>query len=173
MAEVNYPISILFQSFSSKIFTFKLFASFIFLIVGLLDPTTRKLYLKSGKQVAITETVGFINKLTTTLIDAFHATLDEINEADILLHIIDISNKNAAEQTDVVKEVLEKINIKKSNQIMVLNKIDKLSKNQQLELELKLKNNKSTDLITKMISVKENIGIDNLIKSIDDMLKNT
>ena len=56
---------------------------------------------------------------------------------------------------------------------MVLNKIDKLSKNQQLELELKLKNNKSTDLITKMISVKENIGIDNLIKSIDDMLKNT
>ena len=138
-----------------------------------LDPTTRKLYLKSGKQVAITDTVGFINKLPTTLIDAFHATLDEINEADILLHIIDISNKNAAEQTDVVKEVLEKINIKKSNQIMVLNKIDKLSKNQQIELELKLKNNKSTDLITKMISVKENIGIDNLIKSIDDMLKNT
>mgnify|MGYP001214068465 CR=1 FL=1 len=137
-----------------------------------LDPTTRKLYLKNGNHIAITDTVGFINKLPTTLIDAFHATLEEINEADILLHVIDISNKNAAEQTDVVKEVLEKLNITNIKQIMVLNKIDKLTNNQQKELEIKLNNNKSSKLITKMISVKEKTGIDNLIISIEKMLEN-
>ena len=134
-----------------------------------LDSTTRKLYLNNKKEVAITDTVGFINKLPPALIDAFHATLEEINEADILLHIIDISNSNAPEHTEVVKSVLNKLKIENTNQILVLNKIDKLSKAEQNELKNKLMQNKLSNTVTKITSVKDNIGIDELIKSIEKM----
>ncbi|MEK6221162.1 MAG: GTPase HflX, partial [Chloroflexota bacterium] len=91
-----------------------------------LDPTTRRVELPGGTNALITDTVGFIQKLPTTLVAAFRATLEEISEADLLLHVIDITHPNAKEQAIAVLDTLENI---KSNHIpilTILNKIDRL-----------------------------------------------
>jgi GTP-binding protein HflX len=74
-----------------------------------LDPTTRKVILPSGRKILITDTVGFIQKLPTTLVAAFRATLEEIRDADILLHVVDITHANADLQAKSVLLTLEEI----------------------------------------------------------------
>jgi len=92
-----------------------------------LDPTTRQVNLSRGYQVLITDTVGFIQKLPTTLVAAFRATLEEIAESDLLLHVVDISHPNAINQAEAVFDTLEKIEAREIPIITVLNKIDRLS----------------------------------------------
>lgn len=91
-----------------------------------LDPTTRRLTLPDQSSVLITDTVGFIRKLPTALVTAFRATLEELNEASILLHVIDLSVRNAAEQCQTVEEILDDLNIAHKPRITALNKIDRL-----------------------------------------------
>lgn len=91
-----------------------------------LDPTTRKVNLPGGNSVLITDTVGFIQKLPTTLVAAFHATLEEIAEADLLLHVVDISHPNALSQFESVQETLEEIDAGHIPMITALNKSDLL-----------------------------------------------
>jgi len=71
-----------------------------------LDPTTRKVVLPGGRDILLTDTVGFIQKLPHHLVAAFRATLEEVVEADLLLHIVDVSHPMVAEQNDAVYEVL-------------------------------------------------------------------
>jgi len=92
-----------------------------------LDPTTRRIELPGGSQALLTDTVGFIQKLPTTLVAAFHATLEEIAEADLLLHVVDISHPNAMNQAEAVQQTLEEIEASHVPIISVLNKIDRLS----------------------------------------------
>jgi GTP-binding protein HflX len=92
-----------------------------------LDPTTRRIELPGGYQALFTDTVGFIQKLPTTLVAAFRATLEEIAEADLLLHMVDISHPNAMNQAEAVQHTLEEINASHVPIITVLNKIDRLS----------------------------------------------
>lgn len=92
-----------------------------------LDPTTRRVELLGGYQALFTDTVGFIQKLPTTLVAAFQATLEEISEADLLLHIIDISHPNSQGQAKSVMETLGDIDASQIPVINVLNKIDKLA----------------------------------------------
>jgi len=92
-----------------------------------LDPTTRRLELPGGYQALLTDTVGFIQKLPTTLVAAFQATLEEIAESDLLLHVVDISHPNAMNQAESVQQTLEGINASHVPIITVLNKIDRLS----------------------------------------------
>jgi len=92
-----------------------------------LDPTTRRVQLPNKKIVLFTDTVGFIQKLPTELIAAFRATLEEITEADLLLHIIDITHKNSIEQVSAVHQTLAEIEASDILILPVLNKIDKLS----------------------------------------------
>jgi GTP-binding protein HflX len=92
-----------------------------------LDPTTRRVELSGGYQALFTDTVGFIQKLPTTLVAAFRATLEEIAEADLLLHVVDISHPNAMNQVEAVQETLEEIEADNVPIITVLNKIDRLS----------------------------------------------
>ena len=92
-----------------------------------LDPTTRRVELPGGYQVLFTDTVGFIQKLPTTLVAAFRATLEEIGEADLLLHLVDISHPNAMNQAEAVQQTLEEIGASHVPLITVLNKIDRLS----------------------------------------------
>jgi GTP-binding protein HflX len=92
-----------------------------------LDPTTRRVDLSGGYQALFTDTVGFIQKLPTTLVAAFRATLEEIAEADLLLHVVDISHPNAMNQAEAVHETLEEIEAEHVPVITVLNKIDRLS----------------------------------------------
>jgi GTP-binding protein HflX len=92
-----------------------------------LDPTTRRIKLPGGYQALLTDTVGFIQKLPTTLVAAFHATLEEIAEADLLLHVVDVSHPNALQQAEAVHSTLDEIDAGHIPILTVLNKIDLLS----------------------------------------------
>jgi GTP-binding protein HflX len=91
-----------------------------------LDPTTRKVELFGGYQALFTDTVGFIQKLPTALVEAFHATLEEITEADLLLHVVDISHPNAMNQYEAVQETLNKLDAEHIPVVTALNKVDRL-----------------------------------------------
>lgn len=92
-----------------------------------LDPTTRRVTLPGGTVVLLTDTVGFIQKLPTGLIAAFRATLEEVMEADLLLHIIDASHSQALEQARAVYATLKEIEAGDIPMINVLNKVDRLA----------------------------------------------
>ncbi|MBN1876208.1 MAG: GTPase HflX [Anaerolineae bacterium] len=92
-----------------------------------LDPTTRRVTLPGGTVVLMTDTVGFIQKLPTELIAAFRATLEEVAESDLLLHVIDASHPKAREQARAVYQTLQEIKAADLPIINVLNKIDRLS----------------------------------------------
>jgi len=89
-----------------------------------LDPVTRRLALPDGQQFLITDTVGFIHKLPPSIIAAFRATLEELSEADLLLHMVDITHKNAANQCGTVEEILHDLNLEDKPRITVFNKLD-------------------------------------------------
>ncbi|EIJ81407.1 GTP-binding proten HflX [Bacillus methanolicus PB1] len=89
-----------------------------------LDPMTRKLILPSGFTVLLTDTVGFIQDLPTTLIAAFRSTLEEVKEADLLLHVVDMSNPDYFQHEKTVNELLEDLQIQQIPQITVYNKKD-------------------------------------------------
>lgn len=89
-----------------------------------LDPTTRRLVLPNHQEVLLTDTVGFIQKLPTDLVAAFRATLEEIIEADIILHIVDASHPQAVAQAEAVEDELEDLAVHTKPRITVLNKID-------------------------------------------------
>ncbi|NJP05440.1 MAG: GTPase HflX, partial [Chloroflexaceae bacterium] len=91
-----------------------------------LDPTTRQIELPGGQHAMLTDTVGFIQKLPTQLIAAFRATLEEMGEADVLLHLIDITHPNAAEHARTVMATLAELNLAQKPVLHVFNKIDAL-----------------------------------------------
>jgi len=129
-----------------------------------LDPTTRRVNLSEKNYCLITDTVGFIQKLPTQLIAAFRATLEEINEADLLLHLVDITHRNAQSHWQSVQETLTLLNANEIPTITVLNKIDKLPDPElakQMSLEYQ-------DAVA--ISAKTGVGIDDLLKMIENLL---
>jgi GTP-binding protein HflX len=91
-----------------------------------LDPTVRQVRLPSGRRVLLSDTVGFIRNLPTTLVDAFRATLEEVTAAALLLHVVDITSPSAVEQSSHVMKVLGEIGAEATQQILVLNKADRL-----------------------------------------------
>jgi len=91
-----------------------------------LDPTTRRLTLPDRTAVLMTDTVGFIRKLPPAIVTAFRATLEELAEAALLLHVVDFASHNAAEQCQVVEDTLAELDLKDKPIITALNKIDLL-----------------------------------------------
>ena len=91
-----------------------------------LDPTTRRVALPAGSEILLSDTVGFIQKLPTSLIAAFRATLEEVVETDLILHVADVSHKNAAQQIEAVEDTLAEIDAAHIPRLLVLNKVDKL-----------------------------------------------
>ena len=92
-----------------------------------LDPTTRRLRLPTNQNVLLSDTVGFIRKLPHDLVDAFKATLEEVIEADLLLHVVDISSPQAEEQIEAVNVVLDELGVADKPMLMVFNKVDRVS----------------------------------------------
>ncbi len=133
-----------------------------------LDPTTRRVPLGSGREILLTDTVGFINNLPTMLIAAFRATLEEINEATVIIHVIDITHPNAAEQTETVNHVLEELGADDKPVIAALNKIDQLDAAEtpldQLTASLEL----PPDVVP--ISARDGLGLDQLLDRVDAIL---
>ena len=133
-----------------------------------LDPTTRRIRLPSGREVLMTDTVGFINNLPTTLVAAFRATLEEINEADVVLHVLDITHPNATEQAQTTRQVLEELGAAEKPTITALNKIDLLDGDAipaQLVADLDL----PPDYVP--VSAERRIGLDALLARIEDFLQ--
>lgn len=125
-----------------------------------LDTTTRKFTLANNQSILLIDTVGFIRKIPHTLVASFKSTLEEVNFADILLHIIDISNPYAEEQAEASLKVLEELNITNKPIITVLNKIDKCDDN-LLIIKMKIKYPKVV-----IISALKREGFDDLLKMI-------
>ena len=92
-----------------------------------LDPTTRRLRLPTNQNVLLSDTVGFIRKLPHGLVEAFKATLEEVVQADMLLHVVDISSPHVEEQIEAVNAVLKEIGATDKTTLMVFNKIDRLA----------------------------------------------
>jgi GTP-binding protein HflX len=90
-----------------------------------LDPTTRRIQLPSGHEALFTDTVGFIQKLPTQLVAAFRATLEEINEADLLVHIVDATHPNMLGHIRTVNQILAELDVHNKPTVVALNKIDK------------------------------------------------
>jgi GTPase len=97
------------------------------ILFATLDPTTRRLKLPTNQNVLLTDTVGFIKKLPHGLVEAFKATLEEVVQADLLLHVVDISHPQAEEQIAAVNAVLAEIGAAEKPTIMVLNKVDQFN----------------------------------------------
>ncbi|MFD0699038.1 GTPase HflX [Paenibacillus sp. GCM10027628] len=96
-----------------------------------LDPTSRTMELPSGKEIVLTDTVGFIQNLPHDLVASFRATLEEANEADLILHVVDSSTEMRNEQMRVVAEVLEELGAHQKEQLTVFNKIDLCTQQEQ------------------------------------------
>lgn len=96
------------------------------MLFATLDPTTRVLALPNGQEVAITDTVGFISRLPHMLVDAFHATLEEVQESDLLIHVVDGATPDLYAQIDSVQQVLAELKVDNKPQIIVYNKADLL-----------------------------------------------
>jgi len=91
-----------------------------------LDPITRRITLPDGQPVLLTDTVGFIRKLPPTIVSAFRATLEELSEASILIHVVDLTSHNAAEQCQTVEGILKDLDLADKPRITALNKVDLL-----------------------------------------------
>ena len=124
-----------------------------------LDSTTRQLVLPEGKEITLTDTVGFIQKLPTTLVEAFKSTLDEINGADLILHVVDASDPQHTRQIDTVNMVLEQIGAHEIGRIEVMNKRDLLGEAQLEALSIRFPHAVFTSTKTKE-------GLDELIHRI-------
>ena len=92
-----------------------------------LDPVTRRVRLPSGGQLLLTDTVGFIQKLSPLVVAAFRATLEELAESDVLLHVVDITHPKAPEQTEVVETTLSELGLGDRQRLLVFNKMDLLA----------------------------------------------
>ena len=100
-----------------------------------LDPTLRALELPSGRSALLSDTVGFIRNLPPGLVAAFHATLEEVEQAAMILHVSDLSNPNHDEQDEEVSKVLKELGAAETPRLMVFNKIDRLSADERRRLQ--------------------------------------
>jgi GTP-binding protein HflX len=136
-----------------------------------LDPVTRRLNLPRGQQFLLTDTVGFIHKLPPSIVAAFRATLEELTEADLLLHLVDITHHDAAEQFQTVEDILADLDLANKPQITILNKMDLVVGNQEEMNSLALTTVvKPPDGNTVTISALKGWGLDILLDMIDTHL---
>ncbi|HAR63949.1 MAG TPA: GTPase HflX [Candidatus Margulisbacteria bacterium] len=129
-----------------------------------LDTTTRKMRLPGNQEILLIDTVGFINKLPHSLVSAFRATLEEVEEADFFIHVVDISAPNPRFLIDSVYHVLEELKVANKPMITLLNKIDRLENKEILD-DYRKKYYPCTG-----ISLKEDIGIENAMFLIEELL---
>jgi GTP-binding protein HflX len=142
-----------------------------------LDPTTRRLRLSDQQTVLMTDTVGFIHKLPPAVVAAFRATLEELTEADLLVHVVDITHKNAAEQYQTVEDILIELELDAKPRLTVLNKIDLLGSDGLVkeDLEQRLQVNLQGMIPVKLegmipVSASQGTGLDGLLQRISEIL---
>ena len=141
-----------------------------------LDPVTRRARLPSGKDFLLTDTVGFIHKLPLTLVAAFRATLEELSEADMLLHVVDITHPNASSQSQVVEDTLRKMDLGHKPMVVALNKADLAFPEAQHERDIAelsgplLAGLGRPDYPTALVSAVKGWGMTGLLSALDEAL---
>jgi GTP-binding protein HflX len=133
-----------------------------------LDPLTRRVVLPGGQEVLLSDTVGFIAKLPTDLVAAFRATLEELEAADLLLHVVDVSSERATERAEVVQGVLDDLHVSDRPMLMVLNKADLLADSAE-ELERTLPDARASDSV--VVSAQLCWNLAELLERIETMLE--
>ena len=135
-----------------------------------LDPTIRALRLPSGRRVLLSDTVGFIRDLPKGLITAFRATLEEVEEAAVILHVSDISSPHHRELDEAVKKILAELGVAGRPTLQVWNKTDLLSREEQEELRRGASNCSNGITPPILVSAASGAGLDELLKRIDQAL---
>ncbi len=131
-------------------------------VFATLDPTTRKVFLPDGPPAVVTDTVGFIRKLPTQLIEAFKATLEESSEADVLIHVVDLSSPNMLRQIEVVENLMKEFQWQDKKILHVFNKVDVASIKKQFQVR---------EFPRVFVSAMNGQGIEALKKTMVDMIQ--
>jgi len=130
-----------------------------------LDPTTRSFALPNKQRVLLTDTVGFLRKLPHTLIESFKATLEEVSEADLLIHIVDLSHPRVDEQMEAVDRVIKELDAYGKQTLIVFNKIDNLSNREVVDSYL----NRFPGSVA--ISARTGEGVNKLVEALEGALR--
>jgi GTP-binding protein HflX len=133
-----------------------------------LDPLTRRVMLPGGQEVLLSDTVGFVAKLPTNLVAAFRATLEELEAADLLVHVVDVSSKRASERAAIVQSVLGDLGVGDRPMLMVMNKADLMAES-VAQLEQTLPEARAADCV--VVSAQLGWNIDELLERIETMLE--
>lgn len=135
-----------------------------------LDPTTRKLSLPGGGKALLSDTVGFIRKLPLAIVSAFRATLEELNDSALLLHVVDITSPNAAAESETVEKILGELKLLDKPRITVLNKIDRLLESKDIDEATAMQRLAETGIVdgegTVLISASVGWGLPKLLEAI-------
>src|SRR5499425_1162848 len=135
-----------------------------------LDPTTRSFVLPNKQRVLLTDTVGFLRKLPHTLIESFKATLEEVSEADLLIHIVDLSHPRVDEQMEAVDNVIKELDAFGKQTVIVFNKIDNLADGAS-PVRIELAENYTRRFPGSVaISARTGEGVSNLVRALQDAL---
>ncbi len=134
-----------------------------------LDPVTRRITLPSGSPALVTDTVGFIHKLPPTLVAAFRATLEEIEESSVIMHVLDVTHANAVEQAKVVEGILKDMRVDRLPRMLVMNKIDLLPEDTDLQAIAAPFDLGFGDM-SAFISAKTGLGTSKLLTELDEAL---
>src|SRR3989454_7267640 len=129
-----------------------------------LDPTTRSFVLPNKQRVLLTDTVGFLRKLPHTLIESFKATLEEVREADLLIHIVDLSHPRVDEQMEAVDGVIKELDAYGKQTLIVFNKIDNLPNRELADSYVKRFSGSVA------ISARTGEGVNKLVQALEDVL---
>ena len=147
------------------------------MLFATLDPTTRRVALPGGKEVLFTDTVGFIQKLPTQLVAAFRATLEEVDESDLLIHVVDASDRNLLQKVEAVEEVLQEIGSGDKTCIIALNKIDLVDPEELLVTgrSLAMSRGPAAELRERYayvvpISAQQGVGMEELLEAVGHLL---
>jgi GTP-binding protein HflX len=132
-----------------------------------LDPTIRSVVMPSKRKILLSDTVGFIRSLPHTLVEAFRATLEEVQRASLILHVSDASSRLSAEQDAQVEIVLKELEAEKKPRLRVMNKVDLLD----VEVANALVNDPVLDAKTIYVSAADGTGLDKLLARIDGMIE--
>ncbi|HZR77721.1 MAG TPA: GTPase HflX [Chthoniobacterales bacterium] len=129
-----------------------------------LDPTTRSFVLPNKQRLLLTDTVGFLRKLPHTLIESFKATLEEVSEADLLIHVVDLSHPRVDDQIEAVEAVIKELNAHGKQTVIVFNKIDNLVNRELMEMYLR----RFTGSVA--ISARTGEGVNKLVQTLQEAL---
>ena len=135
-----------------------------------LDPVTRHIMTPDGRDVLLTDTVGFIQKLPTAVVAAFRATLEEVQESTLVLHVLDITHPNAAQMADVVDGILAELGVSDKPRLLALNKVDLLDEHVDAETLNRALHLADGELGGVFTSAETGTGLDALLHEIDAAL---